>query len=320
MPHSACNCRCLMCDIWKNNNRKIEWNDERIQKILTELKQLKTKHVVFSGGEALLHSKIFEFSRLFRSEKIFVTILTTGLLLEKYANEIIESTDEIIVSLDGSEGIHNTIRQIPNAYQKIWQGVKSIKQKNRDFKISARCVIQKMNFRDWPNIINSAKEIGFDQISFLAADITSDAFNHNGIEMNESKLTILPQKDELDNLKEVLNDLFNTHRIDFENKFIAESPEKLMRIYDFYSAHHGIGHFTSPKCNAPWVSAVIESDLSIRPCFFQPAYGNLATDSLFSLLNSQASIRFRKNLDVRNNSICQKCVCSLYRSKISILL
>jgi hypothetical protein len=36
----------------------------------------------------------------------------------------------------------------------------------------------------------------------------------------------------------------------------------------------------APRCNAPWVSAVVETDGAVRPCFFQQAIGNLADGTL----------------------------------------
>jgi Fe-coproporphyrin III synthase len=58
------------------------------------------------------------------------------------------------------------------------------------------------------------------------------------------------------------------------------------------------------------VSAVLEPDGSVRPCFFQPAYG-LAANGLAEALNSPSAIAFRQSLDVENNPTCRRCVCSL---------
>ena len=45
------------------------------------------------------------------------------------------------------------------------------------FKITGRTVIHQLNFQKLDSIIESAKEIGLDQISFLPADVSSHAFN-----------------------------------------------------------------------------------------------------------------------------------------------
>jgi len=319
MPHSRCNCRCVMCDIWKGNNNVNQLEEKDIADLLDSLKELKTKMVVMSGGEALMHPNFFKLCRIIKSQEIKITLLSTGLLLKKYASEIINLTDEVIVSLDGSREVHDKIRNIPNAYDKLNDGVKELKKLNRKYRVTARCVIQKENFRDFANIVDAAKEIGFDQISFLAADVTTDAFNRPDLwdnqKINEVKLSV----DELDDFYNVIESLMVTHSKEFEKRFITESPHKIRRFYHYYAAYHNKSKFPEINCNAPWVSAVIEADGSVRPCFFHQIVGDIRKDSLAELINSEKSISFRKNLNVKTNPICEKCVCYLNLSPFAKL-
>jgi len=64
---------------------------------------------------------------------------------------------------------------------------------------------------------------------------------------------------------------------------------------------------------------VIEADGSVRPCFFHEVIGDIREASLVDIINSDRSISFRKNLDVRTNEICKKCVCSLNLSPLAKL-
>jgi hypothetical protein len=68
----------------------------------------------------------------------------------------------------------------------------------------------------------------------------------------------------------------------------------------------------APRCNAPWVSAVVESDGTLRPCFFHAPIGNISEESLAQALNGPLAVAFRKSLDVAQNPICRRCVCSLH--------
>src|ERR1700756_3565286 len=81
MPHSACNCRCVMCDIWKGNNNLKQLTENDITSLLTSLKKFGTQEVVMSGGEALLNSNFFRLCEILQNKKIKVTLLSTGLLL-----------------------------------------------------------------------------------------------------------------------------------------------------------------------------------------------------------------------------------------------
>ena len=94
--------------------------------------------------------------------------------------------------------------------------------------------------------------------------------------------------------------------------FIRENAVKLRRIIQHFRAELGQAPTIAPPCNAPWVSAVIEADGSVRPCFFHEKIGNIREQTLIDILNGEAAISFRSNLDIATNPICRRCVCSLH--------
>ena len=311
MPHSACNCQCVMCDIWKDNKNLKQLTEKDIRGLLGSLKKLGTQQVVMSGGEALLNPNFFKFCEILKKQNIKVSLLSTGLTLRRNAEQLLLYVNDIIVSLDGNEETHDRIRNIPGAFKKLKEGVQYIKSIDPSYKITARTVIHRMNFRYWTEIIDAAKEIGLNQVSFLPADVSSHAFNREVLWSDQRQHEILPDENELDELNIVLEQLIEKHKEDFSNGFIAESPEKLRKIYSYYAAFYGQNPFPYKKCNAPWVSAVIEADGTVRPCFFHAPLGNIRNQSLDEILNNDESIRFRKELDMETNSTCVKCVCYL---------
>src|SRR5207247_589630 len=117
-------------------------------------------------------------------------------------------------------------------------------------------------------------------------------------------------RDEVDLLEQEIDRLIEDSRQD--PGFVLDSPEKLRRIVRHFRAHLGLAEFVSPRCNAPWVSAVVESDGTVRPCFFHPSIGNARRHSLMEVLNSPQAIDFRRSLDIASNATCRRCVCSLY--------
>ena len=147
MPHSACNCRCIMCDIWKDNKNLKQLTEEDVRSLIDALKKYQTKRVVMSGGEALLNKNIFQLCQLLNTIGVKTTILSTGLTLERHAGDLLKYVDDVIVSLDGPAFIHNEIRRIPKAYEKLRDGVKYLKNINPNFKITTHSIIQKQNFK-----------------------------------------------------------------------------------------------------------------------------------------------------------------------------
>src|SRR3984885_12627284 len=146
MPHSACNCKCVMCDIWKGNHNLKQFTEKDIEGLLGSLKKLGTQQVLMSGGEALLNPNFFRFCAILKKEGLRITLLSTGLALARYADQLLDGVDDIIVSLDGDEQLHDQIRNIPGAFRKMKEGVQLLHAKNPGFRITARTVIHRLNF------------------------------------------------------------------------------------------------------------------------------------------------------------------------------
>ena len=311
MPHSSCNCRCVMCDIWKANHLRQEISLNELEKHVSTFRKLNVREVVFSGGEALMHSNLWNLCALLKKNGIRLTLLSTGLLLQKNAEAVIQCLDKVIVSVDGSRTVHDRIRNIPNGYEKLSGGVAAIKKLKEDFPVTARCVLQRHNFADYVNTVRSAKTLGVDQISFLAADISTPAFNRDSTLPYERAGEIALNTEETDLFENILQNSFRELQRDYRSRFIAESPEKMMNILRYYRALNGKSDFRASPCNAPWVSAVIESNGDVMPCFFHKPYGNIYNDSFIDIINSREAVSFRKNLKVAKDGTCRKCVCSL---------
>ena len=319
MPHSACNCRCVMCDIWKDNHNLKQLTEEDVLGLMGTLKKLGTQQVLMSGGEALLNQNFFRLCEILKKENIKVSLLSTGITLNKNAAELVKWVDDIIVSLDGDEATHDHIRNIPKAFSKLAEGISAIKSLNPAFRITARTVIHRLNYTIWPQIIDSAKKLGLDQVSFLPADVSSHAFNREQLWDESRKQEILVTEEDLDELRSVIDYLLVNNKHDFDRRFIAESREKIQNIWSYYAAFYGRNDFPYKKCNAPWVSVVVEADGTVRPCFFHEPYCNSKKENLEKIINSEAAVDFRRNLDIEKDSTCMKCVCYLNLSPGTML-
>jgi MoaA/NifB/PqqE/SkfB family radical SAM enzyme len=311
MPHSRCNCRCVMCDIWRANQNKHELTRADLAAHIEPLRELHVRQVVLSGGEALMHSNLWALCELLKELPATITLLSTGLMLKRHAPEVTRWTDEVIVSLDGSQPVHDRIRRTPNAYARLAEGVAALKALDPDFRVSARSTLQRLNFFDMPNMIRAAHEIGLDRISFLAADVSSEAFNRAQPWSQARASDVALTSEGVERFAAILEDTIQSHADDFASHFIAESPDKLRRLVQYFAALNGQADFPLNRCNAPWVSTVVEADGTVRPCFFHHALGNIHQHSLADILNSRQAVSFRRGLNVRKDPTCVKCVCTL---------
>ncbi|MEX6686390.1 radical SAM protein [Danxiaibacter flavus] len=311
MPHSACNCRCVMCDIWKGNKNLKQLTETDVAGLMRSLKKLRTVQVVMSGGEAILHPNFFTLCGILKKHHLKITLLTSGHAIKRHAEMLVKYVDDIIISLDGDEPVHNSIRNVENAFAKTKESVHLIKSLKPGYKISGRTVIHQLNFRIWPKIVEAAKEMKLDSISFLPADVTSTAFNHAEGWDDAVKNQLLINESQLPELKKIVEELIEYNSGDFARGYIKETPEKIWKIYEYYAAFAGLNDFPYRKCNAPWVSAVVEADGSVKPCFFHNVIGNIKNNTFDQILNSEKAIHFRKDLNTCENPVCKRCVCSL---------
>jgi len=296
-----------MCDIWKDTSAA-EITAEDLTRHLADIERLSVQWVVFSGGEPLMHSDLFRLADMLRSRNIRVTVLSTGLLLKRYARQLATSIDDVIVSLDGPAHIHDQIRRVPGAFAQLEHGLKAIHEANPGFPVSARCTIQRLNYA-WPNeTVRTAKRLGLKSISFLAADLTSIAFNRFQPWEAYRQAQIALTLEEIVTLEREFENVIN----DWDGSgFVAENAEKLHGISNHFRVQLGLAQPIAPHCNAPWISAVIEANGTVRPCFFHPPIGSLKSETLFNVLNSFEARTFRRSLDVATNPVCSRCVCSL---------
>jgi MoaA/NifB/PqqE/SkfB family radical SAM enzyme len=311
MPHSRCNCRCVMCDIWKANQDRRELTTEDLAPHVESMRRLGVRRIVLSGGEALMHANLWALCEQLDAIGAKLTLLSTGLLLERHADNVARWCDEVIVSLDGPREIHDGIRGIPKAFDRLAGGVAALRERRAGLRISGRCVVQRRNYLALPEIVGAARAIGLDQISFLAADVSTEAFNRPVAWDGERRADVALSLAEARQLAAIVDDMAVSLADEFHSRFIAEDPAKLRRVAEYYLALNGEGEYPSVTCNAPWVSAVVEPNGSVRPCFFHRSFGNVHDQPLETILNSPAAVAFRRTLDVKRNEICHKCVCTL---------
>jgi MoaA/NifB/PqqE/SkfB family radical SAM enzyme len=308
--HNLCNCRCIMCDIWKRDRKEqISAND--LERHRLSIQNLGVKQVVLTGGEPLLHNDLAALCEFFHGLNIHLTLLTTGLLLLKRAKDVATLFNDVIISIDGPQEIHDSIRRVNGAFELIRKGVAAVRSHNPFLPMTCRTTVQKANHIYLRGAVEAAKALGLDSISFLAADLTSEAFNRSLIWPGEKQSQIGLSNEEAAALEVEVEQLILDYKADIQLKFIAESPAKLRKIPRRFREHLGQICPEAPICNAPWVSAVIEVDGSVRPCFFHRTIGNVTTSTLEEVVNGEAAREFRQLLDVENDTICLRCVCSL---------
>ena len=275
----GCNSRCATCDIWRSPRRNMRM--ELAERLAAEAGALGLRWAVFSGGEAMQHPEWPHIAAAFQAQGARTILLTNGLLLKKQAAEVIAHVDEVVVSLDaGCAPTYEAIRGV-DAYDLVLDGIRAVRAGG--ISVTTRTTLQRANFREMPGLIRAAKDAGATGISFLTVDVSNPyAFGprFEGLAvpvLNEHEppaAALTP--DEVREFETVLDTVEREFAADFVSGLLHESPAKLRTMAAYFRALANAGEFPPVRCNAPHISAVIEVDGTLRPCYFLPAVGKIA--------------------------------------------
>ncbi len=297
-----------MCDIWKRTTAD-EIGPAEFDRQLEDIEELGVEWVVFSGGEPLLHADLFRKAAELRRRKIRTTLLSSGLLIARHAAAIVQHFDDMIVSLDGPRSVHDRIRGVPRAFDVMASGIEHLHDVRPDFPVSARCTVQRANCAHLMATVAAARGMGLNSVSFLAADIHSVAFNRQPLAIIGAFNIAALTRDDLPALYSQVEELIDSGLC---NAYVRESPDKLRRIVRHFRSYLGDESTVAPRCNAPWQSAVLDADGTVRPCFFHPPFGRIDEQtSLSQLVNGTKATAFLAQLNVESDPVCRRCVCSL---------
>lgn len=319
-PTGRCNSRCTSCDWWKQSGAG-ELTLDEIHALAQALPALGTRVVAFSGGEPLLRPEVFEAARIFRAQGMTLHLLTSGVLLERFAERVARQFARVTVSVDATSApLYEQIRGV-DALATVGRGIARLRRLAPDVPLSGRATLHRANFRELPRLIDYARSLGLDGISFLPADISSPGFGRAtgpapGPDVNldtPQAHALALEAGEIDEFEAIVERTIAVYAGDFDSGFVAESPEKLRRLPRYYAALRGTDPFPRVACNAPWVSVVVEANGSVRPCFFHGSIGNVRQAPIATIVARNLRA-FRASFDVGADPVCVRCVCSLKTS------
>jgi MoaA/NifB/PqqE/SkfB family radical SAM enzyme len=305
-PTSRCNSRCVSCDWWRSTGED-DLTLEEIRDFSRSLPGLGTRVVAFSGGEPLLRPEVFAIADLFLAQSVRLELLTSGLLLGRRAREVASRFSRVTLSLDAStSALYQIVRGV-DGLAVLESGIARLREAEPSIPITARATLHKRNFRELPGLVRKARELPLDGISFLAADVSSTAFGRG--EAPSADALVLDRA-EVEELRALVEQVIAEEEEAFRTGFVAESPDKLRRLPEYYAALQGECSFPKVSCNAPWVSAVVEANGAVRPCFFHLPVGSVREKPLDRILREDLPA-FRRHLRVEADPLCQRCVCSI---------
>lgn len=331
-----CNLRCKMCGQWgvagtskdmSPEELKSELSLDEIYKIINDIKTFKPNVTLF-GGEPLMYSNWEKVVSRIKQEGMRCNMITNGILLEKYANSIIDlGVDEIIFSLDGPREVHDEVRGAKGTFDRASRGfklIRDIKRKSGTGKpvVSISSTIFEINYKRLDELISIAEElmastITFHHLIFLSQERYNQHNNifkgYYGMVCNDWKGFVRDSLPDIDvnfliRKMEDIKKRDSKVKIAFYPNFTDEEIRRYYTEFDFVSSGYG------KRCLSPWMVSYIFPDGSVRPCQSLNFSAGNVRDSAFSRIwNNEKYMRFRKiTKKEKKYPVCTRCT-ELYR-------
>jgi MoaA/NifB/PqqE/SkfB family radical SAM enzyme len=272
-----------------------------------EALQAGAREALLTGGEPLLSPDLWPVAERLKQGGARLMLASNGMLLEAYAARVAELFSEVYVSLDGASPVtHDAQRGVP-AFERVLRGVAALRAASQRVRVVARSTLHARNLHEVEGIIVAARAAGFHQVSFLPLDASSGAFGGEP----DARGALVPTARQVDAFDAAIDRMTASGLL--SDGFVVEPAAKLRRFARHLRASGGGGAFERPECDAPWWSAVVEADGSLRPCFFQAAVGD-ARDGLVALRGSRRYQEALAAIDAPNVT-CHRCVCPKRRER-----
>lgn len=331
--NNLCNLHCKMCDVgvgYDGSNfyhnlmgaRPLNMPLELIQQVFDQTAlHFPSAKIGYAFTEPIIYPHLVE-SLAYANEKGLYTSMTTNALkLRKMAAELAEAgLNDVFISLDGPEEIHNEIRGNKKSFQWAVEGMeKTLELPGRKPDLSVYCTITEWNIGHLVEFVRFFKDMPLRQMGFMHTNYTPQtvADRHNAIYGGKYPATASNMEEinlnsmDLDLLWEEMQTIRGME-LPFETVFSPDLPSKeaLKRFY-----HHP-EEIIGKVCNDAFRTLMVKSDGSVIPAHgrcYNLTVGNLYEENLKEIWNAPLLAGFRKDLMKAGGLLpaCSRC-CSAF--------
>ena len=272
-----CNLSCKHCYSNSGKKRYDELTMGEMRKLIDELANIGVFNIVLSGGEPLLHPRIFDIIECIRSKPMSCIVFTNGTLITE---EVVQKFKEysvlsVAISIDGARAeTHDSFRGVKGSFDKTVQAIKSLRKV--DIPVKAVISIHRDNRGELAELIDNLKEWGVDDYVIRPVSYTGRPQKFNCL--------ITPE----------------------------EYRECMEQLKECKTGKHGKELPSSDlmNCGIGMSSLTIRSDGSVAPCPPFPeeiTLGNVIVDYVNDVWNNSPFLREVRHINAAENEKCRKC-------------
>ena len=332
--NNVCNMHCLMCDVGLGNADTVFYTNlmgaSPVNMPLALVERIVEQaaacwpgvKIGFAFTEPLIYPHLFEAIAMARARGLWTAVTTNGLQLDRKADALAAAgADEVFVSLDGPEDVHNHIRRHPRGFERAFAGLDALARIAHGPRCAVFCVITEWNVGRLVEFAGLFRHMPLRKLGFMHALFTpqalADAHNVTYGTRYPATASNLGAHDatriDFDRLAAELSDL---REAAFEYPIVfspdLRTPAELRRFYLEPAVPMG------QRCGDVDRTLMIKSDGSTVPahgrCYNLDA-GNVCEQSLDAIWRGTVLEQFRDDLRAAGGLLpaCSRC-CSAFAS------
>jgi radical SAM protein with 4Fe4S-binding SPASM domain len=298
-----CNAKCKFCNQEFNGQPFKEITLDTFKKMVSHIQMESAKVFYFSGGgEPLLCRDLFPILNYLSKTFPWVDIhiRTNGLLIQKYAEELVKSNiAQLEISVHGTSEINNVVIQ-KKISEDIYNGIALLniylKQLNKKIYKMFCPVVSQDNINNLPELIRKAAELEVDEIDLFFCRY----YSHDGV----------------NNSLYFKKEMYNS---------AIKNASRIAKSLGISFVHEPLFNqkFKEKPCLLPWTQLVIDWDGDIYPCtggevWFKDKvksasynFGNLLREHLYQCWNNNTYIMLRRTVNLCHKQYfipeCENC-------------
>ena len=297
-----CNTKCAMCNIWELRSKDM-LSIEQLGEIFADPVYRRVEYIILAGGEPTLRRDLPEMVEVMhahmpRLKKLMIAsnVINKASVQKQYPKIARYCADNKIrltlgVSLDGVGEIHNQVRGVPGAFDKVMENVAFMKdlQKKVPFGMSLDPTIFSMNVHEMQKLQDLADRLKL-PITFQFAAMADGYYNNSDL---EDVITV-----DKEGRKGIIS---------FLKRQIAELSlfDALAYYYAEVIEQARGAHKRSLPCPFADQGLVLNPDGSLQYCHNSSPIGNSLETSSSDLYHSPENLDYRRN--VIKGQTCDTC-------------
>ncbi len=289
-----CTTRCnLKCGFCKYSCRDgVDLPLEAIRTLAPQMADAGIKTVFISGGEPLLRRDFGEMTASLLDAGLDIRLSTNGTLITSSRVKELRGINDISISIDGPRDIHDRVRGVPGAFDKMHKGLQTALDHLPETSFCASITMLPENVESLEWLVETTLQLGFNSVG-IQPPVPSFFSSRERADLYESKSAVKEMATAFHALSEKKEKLFSN-----DARYYSLSREFIKN-----------GFRSVEPCEAGQKIATLFADGSIGPCW---ALGTGVGTDKFAFGKAVAQPAFKKAKERASRGDCSGCLFYCY--------